>query len=198
MAAIFAGIYLARKAWGAAVRGLVVYTDSQAAIGFLSGEVRKACSRRNAPGIMRLRERIREFSDEHGIELDLRWVKGHQRTNTVRAYLNAQCDQLAGAARAIAEKCGDKQGSAVATARRGTPNVRESAAPTPQGPQRRSRKQRNRERRLRAREKTRAKKAARAREIERATADKLAGEGRRRSTSSPAAALCQWADRAAL
>src|SRR5262245_41450797 len=70
MAAIFAGIYLARRAWGAAVRGLVVYTDSQTAIDVLTRD-----AKRSAPGIARLRERIRAFSDEHGIELDLRWVK---------------------------------------------------------------------------------------------------------------------------
>ena len=79
-------VYLARKAWGEAVRGLVVYTDSQAAVGFLCGEACKARIQRNAPGIAKLRERIRTFSSEHGIELDLRWLKGHQRTNTLRAY----------------------------------------------------------------------------------------------------------------
>jgi hypothetical protein len=172
MAAIFAGVYLARKAWGEAVRGLVVYTDSQAAVGFLGGEALKARIQRNAPGIARLRERIRTFSGEHGIELDLRWVKGHQRTNTVRAYLNARCDQLAGAARAVAERGGVKSAvaekhrstarSTIAEKSSGTPNAGELPTSTAEGPRRRSRKQKNRERRHRARERKRAKKTAKA------------------------------------
>jgi ribonuclease HI len=161
MAAIFAAIYLARKAWGAAVRGLVVYTDSQAAVGFLSGEALRARTQQNAPGIARLRERIRALSGEYGIELDLRWIKGHQRTNTVRAYLNARCDQLAGAARAMAERGGGKERRAVAEKSTKRPNASERVAPAAEGPRRRSRKQKNRERRLRARERKRAKKAAR-------------------------------------
>jgi ribonuclease HI len=174
MAAIFAGVYLARRAWGAAVRGLVVYTDSQAAVDFLSGEALRARIQRTAPGVARLREKIRAFSGEHGIELDLRWVKGHQPPNTVRAYLNAQCDQLAGAARAMAERAGGtesrvvgeergpKERRAAAKKRSRIPDAGERAATVAEGPRKRSRKQKNRERRLRAREKKRAKKAARA------------------------------------
>ncbi|WP_080682449.1 ribonuclease H family protein [Sorangium cellulosum] len=166
LAAIFAGVYLARKVWGDAVRGLVVYTDSQAAVRFLSDEALKPRIQRNAPAVARLRERIRTFSNEHGIELDLRWVKGHQRTNTVRAYLNARCDQLAGAARAVAqrsekrtvaEKRGREAGSAVAEKSNGTPNA---GKPGVERLPRRSSKQKNRERRHRARERNRAKKVA--------------------------------------
>jgi len=175
LAAIFAGVYLARKVWGAAVRGLVVYTDSQAAVRFLSDETLKARILRNAPAIARLRERIRRFSGEHEIELDLRWVKGHQRTNTVRAYVNARCDQLAGAARAVAERSGmsavaEKRGrnarSATPEKSSGTPNAGELAEPRAEGLRRRSRKQKNRERRHRARERQRAKKTARAQALE--------------------------------
>jgi hypothetical protein len=176
MAAIFAGIYLARRTWGEAVRGLVVYTDSQAAVGFLGGEALKARIERNAPGIAKLRERIRTFSSEHGIELDLRWIKGHQRTNTVRAYLNARCDQLAGAARAVAERVGVKSAVAekhgreargpIAEKSSETPNAGERPTPTFEGPRRRSTKQKNRERRQRARERKRAKKAASAHTLE--------------------------------
>lgn len=151
MAAIFAGVYLARKAWGAAVCGLFVFTDSQAAIGFLNGEALRPRVERSAPGIVRLRDRIRAFAAEHGIELDLRWVKGHQKTDSVRAYLNARCDLLAGAAREAAEKDGGRVNGTLAEKGR---------AERP----RRSKKQKRRERRLRAREKQRARKAARAAE----------------------------------
>ncbi|WP_437991014.1 ribonuclease H family protein [Sorangium sp. So ce145] len=166
LAAIFAGVYLARKAWGEAVRGLVVYTDSQAAVRFLSDGALKPRIQRNAPAVARLRERIRTFSNEHGIEMDLRWVKGHQRTNTVRAYLNARCDQLARAARGVAqgsekrtvaEKRRREAGSAISEKSNGTPNVGE---PRVERSPLRSRKQKNRERRHRARERNRAKKVA--------------------------------------
>jgi hypothetical protein len=170
MAAIFAGVFLARRAWGEAVRGLVVYTDSQAAIGFLRDEALSARIQRSAPGIVRLREKIRSLAGEHGIELDLRWVKGHQRTNTVRAYLNARCDQLAGAARALAERSGVESAAAeahggkasgtTAEKRSGAPNAGERPAPTTEGTRRWSRKQKNRARRQRARARARAKKAA--------------------------------------
>ena len=159
MAAIFAGIYLAHRAWGAAVRGLVVYTDSQAAIGFLSKEAPRARVQRKAPGVMRLREKIQALAEEHGIELDLRWVKGHQRTNTVRAYLNQQCDRLAGAARVVAETRPRQRTSHGATRRREPPSAVEPAPPTPAVAPKRSREEKNRERRRRARERARARKA---------------------------------------
>lgn len=162
MAAIFAGVYMAWKAWGAAVRGLVVYTDSQAAVGFLNGEALRPRIQRHAPGVARLRERIRAFAGEHGIELDVRWVKGHQQTNTVRAYLNAQCDRLAGAARTAVEADGGRERSATAEKIRGPAQTDAQAVPMAKKPERRSRKQKNRERRLRARERKRAKKTAKA------------------------------------
>jgi hypothetical protein len=86
----------------------------------------------------------------------------------VRAYLNARCDRLAGAARAVAERGaksasaeerGRKARSAVADKSSGTPRAGEPGTPKAEGV-RRSRKQKNRERRRRARERTRAKKAA--------------------------------------
>jgi ribonuclease HI len=99
LSAIFAGIYLAHRAWGDRVRGVVVRTDCQAAIHLLTvASLRQRTQKRN-PGAARLREKIRAFAREHGIALDFRWVKGHQTTNTVQAYLNRARDELAAPAR---------------------------------------------------------------------------------------------------
>lgn len=169
MAAIFAALYLARKTWGGAVRGLLVHTDSQAAITFLGTEPLAARLRRRSPGIERLRGKILAFSAEHGIELDLRWVKGHQKTNTTRAFLNAACDRLAGAARKVVTKRVESPMKEAVNrlntvaVRKGpaTENVTDGLPPRPAAetstvPARRSRKQKNRERRLRSRARKRA------------------------------------------
>jgi ribonuclease HI len=149
LAAIFAALYLARKTWGPAVRGLVVKTDSQAAISLLRTAVLSDRVRRRAPGAARLHERIRGFAIEHGIELELRWVQGHQKTNTMRAYLNAQCDRLAREARrALKQAVRPASGTGDSAV----------AAPGPSPPVvslHRSRKQKRRERRARARAKKR-------------------------------------------
>jgi ribonuclease HI len=99
VAAIFAGIFLSRRTWGDAVRGVVVRTDCQAAIDHLSAESLRPRLQRRQPGLVRLREKIHALIEQHGIELELRWVKGHQVTNTAQAFLNRACDQLAGKAR---------------------------------------------------------------------------------------------------
>lgn len=146
MAAIFAGLYLAHRTWGAAVRGIWIFTDSQAAIHVLTADPH---GKRSTLGVARLRDKIRTFAEEHGIELDLRWVKGHQKTNTQRAYLNGQCDRMAGAARSLAE----------ASPKPKTATPRSSSGEA-QPAERRSRKQKQRARRARARAKKKAKKGS--------------------------------------
>jgi ribonuclease HI len=96
LAAIFAGVYLAWQTWRSSVRGIVVRTDCQTAIDWLSLSQLSAKMCKKWPGAARLHSKIRSFVRECGIELDMRWVKGHQRTNTTQSYLNNACDKLAG------------------------------------------------------------------------------------------------------
>jgi len=117
LSAIFAGVYVAWRTWGGAVRGVVIRTDCQSAIDLLSGVTISARFRRRWPGTIKLCTKIRAFADEHDIELDLRWVKGHQKGNTVQAYLNKECDRLAGevakrSARAGAQRAYRRSGAA--------------------------------------------------------------------------------------
>jgi ribonuclease HI len=89
LAAIFAGIYTARKSWPS-TSGVLVCSDSQIAL--------LACAfdsplHRN-PALRRLQERIRDVGV--GIEIRTKWVKGHQPSSTgAPAWLNNRCDALA-------------------------------------------------------------------------------------------------------
>jgi ribonuclease HI len=95
MAAIYAGVYLALRAWGDAVRGILVCSDCQSAMAHLAGE---ASSKR--PGTARLAAKFRELLAGRNVVLRWRWVKGHQRKDSSRpAWLNVACDRLAGEAR---------------------------------------------------------------------------------------------------
>ncbi|MCG8424032.1 MAG: RNAse HI domain-containing protein [Proteobacteria bacterium] len=95
LAAIFAGIYLAANAWGALVRGITVYSDCRAALEILTPEARPA---RAMAG--RLQGKIRGLLNRYAVELETRWVKGHQPISAgTAAYLNRQCDRLANTAR---------------------------------------------------------------------------------------------------
>jgi ribonuclease HI len=98
LAAIFAGLIIARRTWGDAVRGAIIRTDCLEAINLLSTFEMRDRVRRRWPGTLVLCTKIRELVVAHGVELDLRWVKGHQRTNSVQAYLNNACDKRAGEA----------------------------------------------------------------------------------------------------
>lgn len=110
LAAVFAGVYLARKTWGAAVRGVYVRTDCQAIVGMLQSPALRPRVARSHPGLARLWEKVRAFAAEHAIELDLRWVRGHQKGGSTQAWLNRQCDALAGVSRKEAEgKAADAQ-----------------------------------------------------------------------------------------
>ncbi|WP_437730748.1 RNase H family protein [Sorangium sp. So ce1335] len=99
LAAIFAGVFVAYRTWGARIRGVVVRTDCQAAIHLLTTDAVRPRTQKRWPGAMRLREKILALVKERGIGLDLRWVMGHQASNSVQAYLNRACDKLAAKAR---------------------------------------------------------------------------------------------------
>ncbi|WP_437955073.1 RNase H family protein [Sorangium sp. So ce119] len=99
LAAIFAGLFVACRTWGARIRGVVVRTDCQAAIHLLTTDAVRPRTQNRWPGAMRLRAKILALVKERGIGLDLRWVMGHQASNCVQAYLNRACDKLAAVAR---------------------------------------------------------------------------------------------------
>lgn len=102
LAAVFAGIFLSCQTWGARVRGVVVRTDCQPAIHLLTTDGVRPRTQKRWPGAMRLRAKILGLVKERGIGLDLRWVMGHQASNSVQAYLNRACDELAAEARRAA------------------------------------------------------------------------------------------------
>jgi ribonuclease HI len=163
LSAIFAGIYLSHRAWGDSVRGVVVRTDCQVAIRLLTVESLRQRTLNRNPGAVRLREKILAFAKQHAIELDFRWVKGHQSTNTVQAYLNRACDKLA----APTQSSGSHRASRALAKARNTPPLHGAppAASTPSAeasaqPRPRSRKEKNRARRARARARKRARKMA--------------------------------------
>ncbi|MGK3992125.1 RNase H family protein [Sorangium sp. So ce1024] len=99
LAAIFAGVFVACRTWGARVGGVVVRTDCQAAIHLLTTDAVRPRTQKRWPGAMRLRAKIQDLVKERGIGLELRWVMGHQPSNSVQAYLNRACDKLATKAR---------------------------------------------------------------------------------------------------
>ncbi|WP_437934580.1 RNase H family protein [Sorangium sp. So ce341] len=104
LAAIFAGVFVACRTWGARIGGVVVRTDCQAAILLLTTDAVRPRTQKRWPGAMRLRAKILALVKERGIDLELRWVMGHQASHSVQAYLNRACDELAAAARGVA--CG--------------------------------------------------------------------------------------------
>ena len=118
LAAIFAGLTIARRTWGDAVRGVVIRTDCQEAINLLSTSEMNAKARRRWPGTLVLCTKIRELAAAHGIELELRWVKGHQSTNTIQAYLNNACDKRAGEAAKRGYTAPRRRGARASEARR--------------------------------------------------------------------------------
>lgn len=96
LAALFAGMYVATSTWSPALRGISLRSDSQAAIALADPSVKLA--RRDS--YRRLQTKIRELVLAHSLELDLRWVRGHQPiANGTIAYLNRECDRLAKRAR---------------------------------------------------------------------------------------------------
>ena len=94
LSAILAGVYLVLKRWGREVRGIFVRSDCKSAIDLLQTPL-TARTQRRRPGIVRLRERILSLAYGHGVELHLRWVRGHQQGNSAQAFVNRRCDELA-------------------------------------------------------------------------------------------------------
>lgn len=92
LSAIYAGVFLALRAWPSRVAGVLVCTDCQAAIDL----ARPGSALAPRKAARRLQRRLWALLDESHVELDLRWVKAHQKpTTSTRAYLNHQCDRLA-------------------------------------------------------------------------------------------------------
>jgi ribonuclease HI len=91
LAAIYAGVCLALRAWKGEVRGFFVRSDSQEAL----FHAVPAAPLSRAPAVRRLQQKLRELLGPR-IEVHAKWVKGHQKpSNGTAAYLNAACDKLA-------------------------------------------------------------------------------------------------------
>jgi ribonuclease HI len=101
LAAIFAGLHLAVTTWGSRVDGVSLRSDSKVALGHADPESK--LSRNSA--LRRLQERVRSLLREHDLELDCRWVRGHQRVEAgTHAFLNDRCDRLAKRARKAVQR----------------------------------------------------------------------------------------------
>ena len=92
LSAIYAALYLSVRAWGGAVREVLVVSDSRDALRFAAEDTPPARGQRARA----LQRKIRELAEAHGVVLLGRWVKAHQRgTADTAAYLNNECDRLA-------------------------------------------------------------------------------------------------------
>ena len=101
LAAIHAGVWLAATRFGDEVCGVSVRSDCQGALALAEPDAPLA--RRKST--RRLQELIRETVEAHGVELDLRWVRGHQRAAAgTSAWLNNRCDKLAKAHSSLTSK----------------------------------------------------------------------------------------------
>jgi ribonuclease HI len=91
LSAIYAGVHIALRAWGAEVQGVFVRSDSQEAL------LRATPSTPLARDVAtrRLQQKLRSLLGP-SIELQTRWVKGHQGASRgTAAYLNTAVDRLA-------------------------------------------------------------------------------------------------------
>jgi ribonuclease HI len=101
LAAIYAGVYIALRAWPSEVLGFFVRSDSQVAIAHADGSARPS----RDPATRRIRKKLQDAVRTAGVELSCRWVKGHQRASrSTAAYLNNQCDKLSRASRPRSRK----------------------------------------------------------------------------------------------
>ncbi len=91
LAAIFAGVHLSLARWGAAVEGILIRSDSQGALVWLEPDRPPARDK----ALRKLQSKIHEAAGTHGVTLSGRWVKGHQKTGSLEAFLNNQCDKMA-------------------------------------------------------------------------------------------------------
>jgi ribonuclease HI len=95
LAAIFAGVFLALRAWPG-TRGVLVRSDCQSALALADPAAKLARKHANRT----LQQKLRELVAESSIELSFRWVKGHQpATAGTAAWLNRSCDKRANVTR---------------------------------------------------------------------------------------------------
>lgn len=96
LCAIYAGVHLAGVTWAGRVRGVLVCSDSTSALAAAAPGARLSKDQ----GTRRLQELLRAAVQRLGVELALRWVKGHRPVrSSAQAFLNAVCDKLARRAR---------------------------------------------------------------------------------------------------
>ena len=92
IAAIYAGVFLAVKAWGEAVGHILVCSDCMSALDAIAKDAKPSRDK----GTRRLQQRLWDLVESVGVELKTRWVKAHQAASvSTSAYLNVQCDKLA-------------------------------------------------------------------------------------------------------
>lgn len=92
LAALFAGVHLAVSRWGSRVRGVSLRSDCMGALDYADPAAPLARNK----AVRRLQQKLRELTAAHGLEVERRWVKGHQpRDRSTAAYLNGACDRLA-------------------------------------------------------------------------------------------------------
>jgi len=115
LAAIFAGVHLACRAWPGEVQGILLRSDSQAALHLAEPTVRLSGN----PAIRVLQQKLRGVVAEHDLTLDCRWVRGHQsRRSGTSAFLNHACDAQAKKARTVAVRRPRKDGKTRSTGRK--------------------------------------------------------------------------------
>lgn len=92
LAALFAGVHISIALWGERVTGISLRSDCKGALDLAAPDA----PLHRKPAFRRLQEKLRATALAHGIELERRWVKGHQPVGSgAAAYLNRECDRLA-------------------------------------------------------------------------------------------------------
>lgn len=100
LAAIFAGVHLALRAWAPHVRGIFVRSDSLTAL----ANADPTAPLRRPAATRRLQDKLRKLLGEHAVVLSCRHARGHRPSNeSTAAFLNGRCDALARATRRMSE-----------------------------------------------------------------------------------------------
>lgn len=87
LAAIFAGLHIATESW-ADTSKVLVRSDCTGALSAIRNKPRVA-------SMVRLHRKISQLKVLSGIAIEDRWVKGHQFSGEVEAYVNNRVDRLA-------------------------------------------------------------------------------------------------------
>jgi ribonuclease HI len=96
LAAVYAGIFLAHRAWSSELRRILVKSDSMDALAAATSLDKP----RKNPAMRRIQARLRELLAASPLSIETQWVRGHRpRESGVSAYLNDACDRLARRAR---------------------------------------------------------------------------------------------------